>query len=67
MKEGAYCLPFINMPYMVRNFDWFPTSHWQIVCHVTLDTGSVDVAWSEHPGVVELSQWSWLVWTVVLG
>ena len=39
MKEGAYCPPFINMPQMMGNLDWFPTSRRQIVSRVTLDTG----------------------------
>ena len=39
MKEGTYGPSFMNMPYMMGNFDWFPTSRLQMVSRVTLDTG----------------------------
>ena len=39
MNEGPYGPPFMNMPYMMGNWDCFPTRRWQMVVRVTLDTG----------------------------
>lgn len=38
MNKRPYCLPFMNMLYMMGNCDCFPTSRWQIVASVTLDS-----------------------------
>ena len=39
MNEGPYGPPFMNMLYMMGNWDCFPTRRWQMVARVTLDTG----------------------------
>ena len=39
MNEGPYGPSFMNMPYMMGNWDCFPTRRWQTVAHVSLDTG----------------------------
>ena len=37
VKEGPYCLPFMNMLYMMGNLDCFPTRRWGMLAYITLD------------------------------
>ena len=58
--KGAYGPSFMNMLYMMGNFDWSPTSRLQMVSRVTLDTGCG--GGSGLVGGDGLGGWVWAMW-----